>query len=100
MRKWGVPLFSNRELTTALTTTMTTVGLPDTSAYPTLELVSCLIAPSAVLTMDTYADLFPDDLELVSAALDKARQAALRGTADQLRTETEKDPTRITSQGL
>lgn len=29
---------------------------------------------SAVLTMDTYADLFPDDLELVSAALDKARQ--------------------------
>jgi len=45
-----VPLFSNRELTTALTTTMTTVGLPDTSAYPTLELVSCLIAPSAVPT--------------------------------------------------
>jgi hypothetical protein len=32
---------------------------------------------SAVLTMDTYADdLFPDDLELVSAVLDKARQAA------------------------
>jgi hypothetical protein len=27
--------------------------------------------------MDTYADLFPDDLELVSAVLDKARQAAL-----------------------
>jgi len=47
---------------------------------------------SAVLTMDTYADLFPDDLELVSAALDKARQAALHGTADQLRTETEKGP--------
>jgi hypothetical protein len=45
-----VPLFSNRELTTALTTTMTTVGLPDTSAYPTLELVSCLIAQSAVPT--------------------------------------------------
>jgi hypothetical protein len=47
---------------------------------------------SAVLTMDTYADLFPDDLELVSAALDKARQAALKRTADQLRTETDKDP--------
>ena len=42
--------------------------------------------------MDTYADLFPDDLELVSAALDKARQAALDRTADQLRTETEKGP--------
>ena len=49
---------------------------------------------SAVLTMDTYADLFPDDLELVSAALDKAREAALGCTADQLRTDTEKDPDR------
>jgi hypothetical protein len=47
---------------------------------------------SAVLTMDTYADLFPDDLELVSAALDKARGAALGFTADHLRTETEKGP--------
>jgi hypothetical protein len=44
--------------------------------------------------MDTYADLFPDDLELVSAALDKARQAALERTADQLRTEAEKGPDR------
>jgi hypothetical protein len=35
------------ELTTVLTTTMTTVGLPDTSTYTTLELVSCLVAPSA-----------------------------------------------------
>jgi integrase len=33
---------------------------------------------SAVLTLDTYADLFPDDLELVSAALDDARRAALK----------------------
>lgn len=31
---------------------------------------------SAVLTMNTYADL-PDDLELVAAALDDARNAAL-----------------------
>jgi hypothetical protein len=45
---------------------------------------------SAVLTMDTYADLFPDDLELVSAVLDKARQAALNRTAARLRTEAEK----------
>jgi integrase len=47
---------------------------------------------SAVLTMDTYADLFPDDLELVSAALDKARLAALELTADQLRTGAEQGP--------
>ncbi|MCW2558878.1 MAG: phage integrase, partial [Mycobacterium sp.] len=32
---------------------------------------------SAVLTLDTYADLFPDDLEMVAAALDDARRAAL-----------------------
>jgi integrase len=32
---------------------------------------------SAVLTLDSYADLFPDDLELVSAALDAARREAL-----------------------
>jgi integrase len=32
---------------------------------------------SAVLTLDTYADLFPDDLEQVSAALDEARRTAL-----------------------
>jgi hypothetical protein len=32
---------------------------------------------SAVLTLDTYADLFPDDLELVAAALDQARRGAL-----------------------
>ena len=44
---------------------------------------------SAALTLDTYADLFPDDLELVSAALDQARQAALNATADQLRTGTQ-----------
>ena len=47
---------------------------------------------SAVLTMDTSADLFPDDLELVSAALNKAREAALGCSADQLRTEADKGP--------
>ena len=35
---------------------------------------------SAVLTLDTYADLFPDDLEMVSAALDDARRAALESS--------------------
>jgi hypothetical protein len=34
-------------LTTVLTTTMTTVRLPDTSTYTTTELVLCLVAPSA-----------------------------------------------------
>lgn len=37
---------------------------------------------SAALTLDTYADLFPDDLERVAEALDAAREAA----ADALRT--------------
>ena len=41
---------------------------------------------SAVLTLDTYADLFPDDLEQVSVALDAARMRSLESTADQLRT--------------
>ncbi len=35
---------------------------------------------SGVLTLDTYADLFPDDLEMVSAALDDARRAALKSS--------------------
>jgi hypothetical protein len=51
---------------------------------------------SAVLTLDTYADLFPDDLEMVSAALDDARRIALKqpnkAPADVLRTETKGDP--------
>ena len=38
---------SHSELTTVLTTTMTTVRLPDASTYMTIELVSCLFAPSA-----------------------------------------------------
>jgi hypothetical protein len=43
---------------------------------------------SAELTLDTYADLFPDDLELVSTALDKGRLGALEAAADHLRTGT------------
>jgi hypothetical protein len=34
------------------------------------------------MTLDTYADLFDDDLDDVAATLD----AAIRSTADQLRT--------------
>ncbi len=47
---------------------------------------------SAVLTLDTYADLFPDDLEQVSVALDVARTKSLKSAADQLRTATEEGP--------
>src|ERR1700693_982964 len=43
----GSAAVSHREFTTALTTTMTTVGLPDTFTYTTTELVSCLVEPSA-----------------------------------------------------
>jgi integrase len=42
---------------------------------------------SAALTLDTYADLFPDDLEAVATALDAAAMASRAITADALRTE-------------
>ena len=32
---------------------------------------------SAAMTLDTYADLFPDDLERVAAALDEAVRQAM-----------------------
>lgn len=44
---------------------------------------------SAALTLDTYADLFPDDLEAVATALDEAAEVALADVADVLRTEKE-----------
>jgi len=42
---------------------------------------------SAALTLDTYADLFPDDLEAVATALDAAAMASRAATADALRTK-------------
>ena len=45
MRKAGGGV-SHRELTTVLTT-MTTLRLPDTPTYTTIELVSRLVTPSA-----------------------------------------------------
>ena len=42
----GVSLFRT-EVTTVLTTTTTTIRLPDTLNYTTIELVSCLVAQSA-----------------------------------------------------
>jgi integrase len=44
---------------------------------------------SAALTLDTYADLFPDDLEAVADALDAAVLALRQSTADALRTDDE-----------
>jgi hypothetical protein len=54
---------------------------------------------SAVLTLDTYADLFPDDLEVVSAALETARQASLGSPADALRTGEAQSPDRNDQSG-
>jgi hypothetical protein len=43
----GNPAVFHLELTTALTTTMTKVRPPDTSTYKTVELILCLVTPSA-----------------------------------------------------
>ncbi|MGH3556634.1 tyrosine-type recombinase/integrase [Mycobacterium sp.] len=47
---------------------------------------------SAALTLDTYADLFPDDLEAVADALDAAVRTLRGSTADALRTDTGTTP--------
>lgn len=44
---------------------------------------------SAALTLDTYADLFPDDLEAVAEALDAAVLALRESAADALRTDVQ-----------
>ncbi|MFB7722326.1 tyrosine-type recombinase/integrase [Nocardia sp. NPDC056100] len=44
---------------------------------------------SAAMTLDTYADLFPDDLESVAEALDARRASAIAAAADELRTGTD-----------
>lgn len=46
---------------------------------------------SAAMTLDTYADLFPDDLEAVADAFDAAVQALAKTTAGQLRASGESD---------
>jgi hypothetical protein len=43
--RWEYRCFT--PLTTLLTTTKTTVGLPDTFTYTKIELVSCLVTPPA-----------------------------------------------------
>jgi hypothetical protein len=47
---------------------------------------------SAALTLDTYADLFPDDLEAVADAFDAAVEALAKTAADALRTDTGSGP--------
>ena len=47
---------------------------------------------SAALTLDTYTDLFPDDLEGVADALDAAVRTLRETTADALRTDAESAP--------
>ncbi|ORI19113.1 hypothetical protein BJD99_19090 [Rhodococcus sp. 1163] len=47
---------------------------------------------SAAMTLDTYADLFPDDLESVSEALDLAVRKLYEPTADALRTGAQERP--------
>src|SRR6267378_2185590 len=46
-KRWECRCFAPFRLTTVLTTTMTTVGLPDTSTDTARELASCLLAQSA-----------------------------------------------------
>ena len=46
-KRWECAPSRYHDLTTVLTTTMTTAGLPDASTYTTIELVSCLVTPPA-----------------------------------------------------
>jgi integrase len=48
------------------------------SAGATVKAVQSMLGhASAVITLDTYADRFPDDLDRVAEALDEARGKAL-----------------------
>jgi hypothetical protein len=60
---------------------------------------------SAALTLDTYTDLFEDDLDAVADRLDAVRSSSLRTSADSLRTEprssqTEDRPYGLPAQGI
>ena len=57
------------------------------SAGATVKAVQTMLGHKSVaLTLDTYADLFPDDLEAVADALDTAVLALRKSAADALRT--------------
>jgi integrase len=54
---------------------------------------------SAAMTLDTYADLFPDDLDSVSDALDEAVRRMHEPGADALRTEIQERPHSVSRVG-
>jgi hypothetical protein len=55
---------------------------------PSLRPVQAMLGQQVpALTLDTYAGLFPDDLEAVADAFDAAVEALAQTTADALRTE-------------
>jgi integrase len=63
-------------------------GITGESAGANVKAVQTMLGhKSAALTLDTYADLFPDDLEAVAAALDAAVRTLREPAADALRTE-------------
>ncbi|KXP01664.1 tyrosine-type recombinase/integrase [Tsukamurella tyrosinosolvens] len=55
----------------------TAVSLAISAGANVLAVQRMLGHKTASMTLDTYADLFPDDLELVSGKLSDARRAAL-----------------------
>lgn len=60
------------------------------SAGANVKAVQRMLGPaSAAMTLDTYADLFDDDLDAVAERLDVAYRASRERAADQLRTEPE-----------
>lgn len=61
----------------------TAVSLAISSGANVLAVQRMLGHKTAAMTLDTYADLFPDDLELVSGRLDDARRAALAPKPDE-----------------
>jgi integrase len=66
-----------------------TAGSLAISAGANVKAVQTMLGhESAALTLDTYADLFPDDLEAIADALDVAARTLRGSTADALRTDT------------
>ena len=55
---------------------------------------------SATMTLDVYADLFPDDLDSVAAALDLAAQRHLLTRDDPANPILSTNPTRVVGLGI
>jgi integrase len=66
-----------------------TASLPISAGANVKAVQTMLGHKSAALTLDTYADLFPDDLEAVAEALDVAVLALRKSAADALRTDAQ-----------